>query len=77
MRVVVEEKKKENEEEDEDTREHKSLQFELCKLPIGDPSILSLAYLPNTDDSIGDENEQNDERFNKCSDCIFILFEEG
>lgn len=34
-------------------------------------------HLPYTDDSVGDEDEQNDKRFNKCSDCVFIFFEEG
>ena len=36
-----------------------------------------MSYLPNTDDSVSDENEQNNERFNKCGNGLVAIFEKG
>ena len=35
------------------------------------------SYLPNTDNSVSDQNEKNDERFNKCGNGFIVILEEG
>ena len=35
------------------------------------------SYLPNTDNSVSDQNKKNDERFNKCGNGFIVIFEEG
>ena len=34
-------------------------------------------YLPNTDDSVSDQNEKNDERLNKCGDRVLVFLKKG